>query len=187
MWSIYTPWPLIVDLNIGTIFFLTLGCTGRCSHCAALVVLELDCPRLITLCLQVSFEVLLFQISCLLLVLYWLIKSGYSFCKFEQLEIDEALDSLHKELFKRYLLWLTRLTLCLQDCGIETEMLEHAVLGCTLLETLDVRSCLKVHLFALFELWSFVMKGQITSAENRPVTWKQQLLLNGFDHVTKIY
>jgi hypothetical protein len=77
-------------LNIGTIFFLTLGCTGRCSHCAALVVLELDCPRLITLCLQ--------------------------------------------------------------DCGIETEMLEHAVLGCTLLETLDVRSCLKVHLFALFEL-----------------------------------
>lgn len=139
-------------LNIGTIFFLTLGCTGRCSHCAALVVLELDCPRLITLCLQVSFEVLLFQISCVLLVLYWLIKSGYSFCKFEQLEIDEGLDSLHKELFKRYLLWLTRLTLCLQDCGIETEMLEHAVLGCTLLETLDVRSCLKVHLFALFEL-----------------------------------
>jgi hypothetical protein len=117
VWSVYTPRPLIVDLNIGAIFFLTLGCTGRCSHCAALVVLELDCPRLITLCLQVSFEVFLFQISCLLLVLYWLIKSGYSFCKFEQLEIDEALDSLHKELFKRYLLWLTRLWNWNRDAG----------------------------------------------------------------------
>ncbi|CAK9278008.1 unnamed protein product [Sphagnum jensenii] len=44
------------------------------------------------------------------------------------------------------------ITLCLQDCGIETEMLEHAVLGCTLLETLDVRSCLKLSSAALMRM-----------------------------------
>ncbi|CAM6026920.1 unnamed protein product [Sphagnum balticum] len=68
-----------------------LGCINltylNLSHCAALVILELECPRLITLCLQ--------------------------------------------------------------DCGVEAEMLEHAVLGCSLLETLDVRSCLKVSSAAL--------------------------------------
>nr|XP_024377895.1 F-box/LRR-repeat protein 15-like isoform X3 [Physcomitrium patens] len=36
------------------------------------------------------------------------------------------------------------ITLCLQYCGIAAEMLEHALRGCSLLETLDVRNCPKV-------------------------------------------
>lgn len=32
----------------------------------------------------------------------------------------------------------------LQYCGIAAEMLEHALRGCSLLETLDVRNCPKV-------------------------------------------
>jgi hypothetical protein len=38
-------------------------------------------------------------------------------------------------------------------------MLEHAVLGCSLLETLDVRSCLKVYLFLLLELQLFFINS----------------------------
>jgi hypothetical protein len=55
-------------------------------------------------------------------------------------------------------------------------MLEHAVLGCSLLETLDVRSCLKVYLFLLLELQFFLSTGMNLSSVG------EKIGLIGFGH-----
>lgn len=137
------------------------------SNCASLSVLNLECPRLLTLSLHVScflpcpFGTLWHSWSYSVDLCYsWSVKLVLgmfrkSLALFDDLcpllvfnlVIWSCLDrsNTHFNSWCTFTHWrFVYLFVYSQGCGIEFQMLEVALQGCTILKSLDLRNCTKV-------------------------------------------